>query len=101
MRNGSPQGAYLIVAARALGLDCGPMSGFDNAAARSAHSDKFHVIYTTHAGSPSVRSLVDRRKGGFYLRDFLSVRDQGSEAGIAMKRTQKGICLDLQIHPRL
>jgi 3-hydroxypropanoate dehydrogenase len=25
------QGAYLIVAARALGLDCGPMSGFDNA----------------------------------------------------------------------
>ena len=31
MRNGTLQGAYLIVAARALGLDCGPMSGFDNA----------------------------------------------------------------------
>ena len=30
MRNGSLQGAYLMVAARALGLDCGPMSGFDN-----------------------------------------------------------------------
>lgn len=30
-RNSSLQGAYLIVAARALGLDCGPMSGFDNA----------------------------------------------------------------------
>lgn len=30
-RNGSLQGAYLIVAARALGLDCGPMSGFDAA----------------------------------------------------------------------
>jgi 3-hydroxypropanoate dehydrogenase len=29
-RNGSLQGAYLIVAARALGLDCHPMSGFDN-----------------------------------------------------------------------
>ncbi|MEF8699498.1 MAG: malonic semialdehyde reductase [Candidatus Accumulibacter sp. UW26] len=28
-RNGTLQGAYLIVAARALGLDCGPMSGFD------------------------------------------------------------------------
>ena len=27
--NGSLQGAYLIIAARALGLDCGPMSGFD------------------------------------------------------------------------
>jgi 3-hydroxypropanoate dehydrogenase len=32
MRNGTLQGAYLIIAARALGLDCGPMSGFDNAA---------------------------------------------------------------------
>jgi 3-hydroxypropanoate dehydrogenase len=31
-RNGTLQGAYLIMAARALGLDCGPMSGFDNAA---------------------------------------------------------------------
>jgi nitroreductase len=30
LRNGSLQGAYLIIAARALGLDCGPMSGFDN-----------------------------------------------------------------------
>ncbi|HEX7026377.1 MAG TPA: malonic semialdehyde reductase [Gammaproteobacteria bacterium] len=30
-RNGSLQGAYLIMAARALGLDCGPMSGFNNA----------------------------------------------------------------------
>lgn len=30
-RNGSLQGAYLIIAARALGLDCGPMSGFDTA----------------------------------------------------------------------
>jgi len=30
MRNASLQGAYLILAARALGLDCGPMSGFDH-----------------------------------------------------------------------
>jgi 3-hydroxypropanoate dehydrogenase len=30
-RNGSLQGAYFIIAARAVGLDCGPMSGFDNA----------------------------------------------------------------------
>ncbi|HTX42920.1 MAG TPA: malonic semialdehyde reductase [Acidobacteriaceae bacterium] len=29
LRNGSLSGAYLILAARALGLDCGPMSGFD------------------------------------------------------------------------
>jgi len=30
-RNSTLQGACLILAARALGLDCGPMSGFDNA----------------------------------------------------------------------
>ena len=31
LRNSSLQGAYFILAARALGLDCGPMSGFNNA----------------------------------------------------------------------
>ena len=30
-RNGTLQGGYLMLAARAIGLDCGPMSGFDNA----------------------------------------------------------------------
>ncbi len=36
LRNSSLQGAYLIVAARALGLDAGPMSGFNNAAVDAA-----------------------------------------------------------------
>lgn len=36
MRNSSLQGAYLIIAARALGLDCGPMSGFDQEAVNDA-----------------------------------------------------------------
>jgi 3-hydroxypropanoate dehydrogenase len=35
-RNGSLQAGYLILAARALGLDCGPMSGFDNAGVDAA-----------------------------------------------------------------
>jgi 3-hydroxypropanoate dehydrogenase len=35
-RNGSLQGAYLILAARALGLDCGPMSGFKHEAVDTA-----------------------------------------------------------------
>jgi 3-hydroxypropanoate dehydrogenase len=30
-QSGTLQGAYLLIAARALGLDCGPMAGFDNA----------------------------------------------------------------------
>jgi 3-hydroxypropanoate dehydrogenase len=35
-RNSSMQGGYLILAARALGLDCGPMSGFDKTAVEKA-----------------------------------------------------------------
>ena len=35
-RNGTLQGGYLIMAARALGLDCGPMSGFDPAGVDAA-----------------------------------------------------------------
>jgi nitroreductase len=35
-RNSSLQGAYLMLAARSLGLDCGPMSGFDNAKLEAA-----------------------------------------------------------------
>lgn len=35
-RNGTLQGGYLMLAARALGLDCGPMSGFDNDAVDAA-----------------------------------------------------------------
>jgi 3-hydroxypropanoate dehydrogenase len=35
-RNSTLQGAYLMMAARALGLDCGPMSGFDAAAVDAA-----------------------------------------------------------------
>lgn len=35
-RNSSLQGAYLMLAARSLGLDCGPMSGFDNARLEAA-----------------------------------------------------------------
>jgi len=35
-RNGTLQAAYFILALRGLGLDCGPMSGFDNAAVDAA-----------------------------------------------------------------
>lgn len=45
-RNSSLQGAYFIIAARALGLDTGPMSGFDNDAVDAAF----------FAGQPNVKS---------------------------------------------
>lgn len=42
-RNSSLQGAYMIVAARAVGLDCGPMSGFDNAKVDQEFFPEGHV----------------------------------------------------------
>ena len=41
--NSSLQGAYLIIAARALGLDCGPMSGFSNEAVDSEFFANTHI----------------------------------------------------------
>jgi 3-hydroxypropanoate dehydrogenase len=56
-RNGSLQGAYLIVAARAVGLDCGPMSGFDNAKVDAAFfadgKTKSNFICSLGYGDPS------------------------------------------------
>jgi 3-hydroxypropanoate dehydrogenase len=52
MRNGSLQGAYFMLAARSLGLDCGPMSGFDNAK-------------VDHEFFPSPAREVAAAKGGF------------------------------------
>jgi 3-hydroxypropanoate dehydrogenase len=42
-RNGTLQGAYLIIAARALGLDCGPMSGFQNEGVDKAFFAGTHI----------------------------------------------------------
>ncbi len=57
MRNSSLQGAYFIMAARALGLDTGPMSGFDQAAVDAdffAGTDvKSNFISTLGHGDPS------------------------------------------------
>ena len=63
MRNSSMQGAYFIFAARALGLDTGPMSGFDNAAVDAAFfagqpAVKSNFISTLGYGDPA--SIFDR-----------------------------------------
>ncbi len=42
-RNSTLQGAYFIIAARAVGLDCGPMSGFDNASVDKEFFGGTHV----------------------------------------------------------
>ena len=58
LRNSSLQGAYFILAARALGLDTGPMSGFDNAAVDQAFfadepNVKSNFISTLGYGDPA------------------------------------------------
>ncbi|WP_019831453.1 malonic semialdehyde reductase [Sphingomonas sp. PR090111-T3T-6A] len=56
-RNSTLQGAYFIIAARALGLDTGPMSGFNNAAVDEAFfagtAIKSNFICTLGYGDPS------------------------------------------------
>ena len=56
-RNSSLQGGYFIIAARALGLDCGPMSGFDaarlDAAFWAGTTVKTNFICTLGEGDPS------------------------------------------------
>ena len=57
MRNSSLQGAYLIMAARALGLDCGPMSGFDAAKVDAAFwagtAVRTNFVCTLGTGNPA------------------------------------------------
>ena len=62
-RNSSLQGAYLILAARALGLDCGPMSGFDDEAVnREFFSDapRHRVNFICSMGYGDPASVYDR-----------------------------------------
>lgn len=62
LRNSSLQGAYFIIAARALGLDTGPMSGFDNAKVDEEFfkgtSIKSNFISTLGYGDPA--TIFDR-----------------------------------------
>ena len=61
-RNGSLQGGYLIMAARLLGLDCGPMSGFDNAGVDAAFfaGTTFKSNFLCNLGYGDPAGLKDR-----------------------------------------
>ena len=62
LRNSSLQGAYLILAARALGLDAGPMSGFDAAAVNQAFfaDGQYAVNFIVNLGYGDPDSLFSR-----------------------------------------
>jgi nitroreductase len=61
-RNGTIQAAYLIMAARALGLDCGPMSGFDHAAVEQEffHGTDIRVNFLCGLGYGNHDKLFER-----------------------------------------
>ena len=62
-RNSSLQGAYLMLAARALGLDCGPMSGFDADAVNAAFfadEPRHRVNFICSIGYGDPASIFDR-----------------------------------------
>ncbi len=62
-RNSSLQGAYLIIAARALGLDTGPMSGFDADrvnAAFFAETPRVRVNFISTLGHGDLTTIFDR-----------------------------------------
>ena len=62
-RNSSLQGAYLILAARAVGLDCGPMSGFDEDAVNKAifgDEPRHRVNFICSVGYGDPESIFDR-----------------------------------------
>ncbi len=62
LRNSSLQGAYFIIAARALGLDCGPMSGFnaDKMNAEFFPDGKWNVNFVCSLGHGDVSKLFTR-----------------------------------------
>ena len=62
LRNSSLQGAYLMLAARALGLDCGPMSGFDNAMVDAAFfaGTRIRSNFLVNLGRGDRASIVPR-----------------------------------------
>ncbi|MGZ3157743.1 MAG: malonic semialdehyde reductase [Burkholderiaceae bacterium] len=75
LRNSSLQGGYLIMAARALGLDCGPMSGFDadkvNATFFAGTTIKANFVCSLGYGD---RSKLHPRSPRFAFEEACSIR---------------------------
>jgi 3-hydroxypropanoate dehydrogenase len=62
LRNGSLQGAYFMLAARASGFDCGPMSGFDNAKVDAAFfpDGRWKSNFLCNLGRGDPKSIFER-----------------------------------------
>jgi 3-hydroxypropanoate dehydrogenase len=73
-RNGTLQGGYLIIAARALGLDCGPMSGFDQEGVNNEFfaGTKIKSNFLINLGYGDASGLFDRSPR-FEFEDIASI----------------------------
>ncbi len=73
-RNSSLQGAYLMMAARALGLDCGAMSGFDAAAVEKAFfpNSKIKANFLCNLGYGDTKDMYPRSPR-FTFDEFCSI----------------------------
>lgn len=73
-RNSSLQGAYLMMAARALGLDCGPMSGFDAQAVEKAFFPKSNIKanFLCNLGYGDAKDMYPRSPR-FAFEEFCSI----------------------------
>ena len=62
LRNSSLQGAYLLLAARSLGWDCGPMSGFDPAKVNQAFfaDGRYHANFLMNIGIANPSGIYPR-----------------------------------------
>ena len=100
LRNSSLQGAYLMLAARSLGLDCGPMSGFNNAKVDAGvfcrHHDQveFPLLPGLRRRQQAVSPLAAAR-----LRRGLSDRVRLAEIA-AIHNHQGGTTCHRQVVPR-
>jgi hypothetical protein len=75
-RNGSLQGAYFMLAARAVGLDVGPMSGFDNA--RVSVTDGDNTNSATHINQLVAVHVLHDRAVGVVNKDWQGGANAGS-----------------------
>jgi len=73
-RNGTLQGAYLIMAARGLGLDCGPMSGFDKLAINKTFfpEGRFKVNFLLNIGYGDNKK-VNKRSPRFKFEEVCEI----------------------------
>ena len=85
LRNGSLQGGYFMIAARALGLDCGPMSGFDH---DGVDQEFFAGTARSSPISSAISAMAMARASTLAARACRSTRHAGFLTGSSLPRSR-------------